>query len=309
MRLDRIVIAVDFTVDSTAAVTWIARYFAPKASLLLVHAVNIHDASPLRGEREAEIEARRETECVGATARLETTADWLNTTDVRTIVTVGDPANVVREAVRTWGAELLVVGRHGARPGLWDFLGSTVDTLLGHSDVPVLVASGMRDAPPSRVLVAAEHGISDAVGTWVRLLYDTFTPRITVFHSVSAAVPTHLLAVPSGLDGLSSGAVLFEQTQADADRWVAALAKHGIPKEAIDSEVSLGEPGSEIVAAADRLHADLIVVERPSDGGLRRALFGSVTRDVIRHARHPVLVVQHTGDEHAPDGRVATSST
>jgi nucleotide-binding universal stress UspA family protein len=47
----------------------------------------------------------------------------------------------------------------------------------------------------------------------------------------------------------------------------------------------------EIVALAEELGADLIVVRRRDRGRIRRALAGSVSDWIVRHARCPVLVV------------------
>jgi nucleotide-binding universal stress UspA family protein len=50
-------------------------------------------------------------------------------------------------------------------------------------------------------------------------------------------------------------------------------------------------PAEEIVALAEKLGAYLIVVGRRDRGRIRRALAGSVSDWVVRHARCPVLVV------------------
>ena len=51
------------------------------------------------------------------------------------------------------------------------------------------------------------------------------------------------------------------------------------------------EPAEEIVALAEELGADLIVVGSRHRGRIRRALAGSVSDWVVRHARCPVLVI------------------
>ena len=48
----------------------------------------------------------------------------------------------------------------------------------------------------------------------------------------------------------------------------------------------------EIVALAEELQADLIVIGSRGLGGVRRALMGSVSDSVVRHAHCPVLVVR-----------------
>jgi nucleotide-binding universal stress UspA family protein len=53
-----------------------------------------------------------------------------------------------------------------------------------------------------------------------------------------------------------------------------------------------GEPGEEIVSAAQDWQADLIVIGSHGRRGLTRALVGSVAEAVMRHAPCPVLVVR-----------------
>ena len=50
-------------------------------------------------------------------------------------------------------------------------------------------------------------------------------------------------------------------------------------------------PAEEIVTLAEELGADLLVVGRRDRGRIRRALAGSVSDWIVRHARCPVLVV------------------
>ena len=62
----------------------------------------------------------------------------------------------------------------------------------------------------------------------------------------------------------------------------------------IDAEAELlaGLPADEIVAYADDLDADLIVLGSRGRGALATALLGSVSRSVLHEARRPVLVVR-----------------
>jgi nucleotide-binding universal stress UspA family protein len=53
-----------------------------------------------------------------------------------------------------------------------------------------------------------------------------------------------------------------------------------------------GEPADEIVAYADAVDADLIVVGSRGHGAVTSALLGSVSREILREARRPVLVVR-----------------
>lgn len=52
------------------------------------------------------------------------------------------------------------------------------------------------------------------------------------------------------------------------------------------------DPAERIVALAEEIGADLIVIRSRGFGGMKRALLGSVSDSVVRHAHCPVLVVR-----------------
>lgn len=58
------------------------------------------------------------------------------------------------------------------------------------------------------------------------------------------------------------------------------------------SAVEFGEPAERIVAAAKRLHADLIVIAPGSRSAIGKFLLGSVAQKVLQQADQPVLVVK-----------------
>jgi nucleotide-binding universal stress UspA family protein len=57
-------------------------------------------------------------------------------------------------------------------------------------------------------------------------------------------------------------------------------------------EVSVGHPAEQIIYDADRHGADLIVVGDRGRSKLARFLLGSVSKQVVQYAGHPVLVVR-----------------
>lgn len=59
----------------------------------------------------------------------------------------------------------------------------------------------------------------------------------------------------------------------------------------VETLLRRGDAWHEICAVADELAADVIVIGTRGHGGLRRAVLGSVSDHVVRHAPCPVLTV------------------
>ncbi len=62
-----------------------------------------------------------------------------------------------------------------------------------------------------------------------------------------------------------------------------------------EAHLRMGRPDEQIVSVADEVGAGLLVVGSRGLGGLSRALMGSVSDSVVRHAHCPVLVVRKEG--------------
>jgi nucleotide-binding universal stress UspA family protein len=88
-------------------------------------------------------------------------------------------------------------------------------------------------------------------------------------------------AVPNELDEV------IDEAQATAHE---VAAKAGI---AAAAEGEIGDPVTAILAAADKHAADVIVVGSGDKSWWRRLIEGSVTKDLVRESRRPVLVVPY----------------
>jgi nucleotide-binding universal stress UspA family protein len=59
-----------------------------------------------------------------------------------------------------------------------------------------------------------------------------------------------------------------------------------------EAHLRLGRPDDQILQVGEELGVGLIVIGSRGHGGVRRALMGSVSDSVVRHAHCPVLVVR-----------------
>ena len=80
-----------------------------------------------------------------------------------------------------------------------------------------------------------------------------------------------------------------DDDRAPLEEAVEIADEHGIYARA---RLLQGQPVDEIVAYADAIDADLIVIGSRGHGALLNALLGSVSRGVLQKARRPVLVVR-----------------
>ncbi len=87
----------------------------------------------------------------------------------------------------------------------------------------------------------------------------------------------------------------LETLRTDAEEYLAAVAAEFRSRGArFKTEVRLGDPAREIVAAAQAADADMIAMTTHGRSGLRRVLFGSVAEAVLREAKIPVFLLRQT---------------
>jgi nucleotide-binding universal stress UspA family protein len=83
----------------------------------------------------------------------------------------------------------------------------------------------------------------------------------------------------------------MDQAQSFLDREVEQVKGEGV--KVADTHLVRGRPDRELVHISEEIDAGLIVMGSRGLGGVRRALMGSVSDSVVRHAHCPVLVVRH----------------
>jgi nucleotide-binding universal stress UspA family protein len=200
-------------------------------------------------------------------------------------------------------ADLIVVGSSHHGPFGRVLLGSVGERLLSGAPCAVAVASRGHAANGPRqirVVAVAFDGSPEAqVALWAAHRFAVCTGatlRAVMVLEPPAAIPGRLLKSP-GREPLVSierddAVQRLEQAARTAfDDAVLALGD-GVP---IEGDVSLsGDPAAAILDAAQR-NVDLLVLGSRAYGPLRRALLGSVSAAVVRHAPCPVLVTPRVG--------------
>ena len=293
MKIERVVVGIDFSPSSVDAASWVSRYFVPGAELVLVHVISIPEPPPIVRSKFPRRDLLIGTVREGAEKRLREISLSLSADRVWLELREGEPVECITALAEDFSAELVVAGAHGERAGLLEGIGSTADHLVRASARPVLLVTHPRLTTPRHVLVPLdkpEHA-SRAL-SWASALSQRFGARVTAMHVVTGGVASGALAALAVVSGTPPVDVATPPAVAEgSDRWLEGAVAAGVPREQASSEVAAGEPTPEILAAAKRLDTDLIVMARRGTGNLRRAVLGSVVAGVLRDASCPVLVV------------------
>jgi nucleotide-binding universal stress UspA family protein len=97
--------------------------------------------------------------------------------------------------------------------------------------------------------------------------------------------------LPGGGFGVTT-AHIHDVTDADREpleKAAKVATEHGVRAR---THLLRGDPVDEIVACADTIDADLIVIGSRGHGAILNALLGSVSHGVLHEARRPVLIVR-----------------
>ena len=88
---------------------------------------------------------------------------------------------------------------------------------------------------------------------------------------------------------------VLEQARSEAQQFLEGRAEQLRSEGAKVAEAHLrtGEPDKEIIRLSEEIGATLIVMGSRGLGAVRRALMGSVSDSVVRHAHCPVLIMRH----------------
>jgi nucleotide-binding universal stress UspA family protein len=209
-------------------------------------------------------------------------------------VAVGHPEPEILRNAEEIGADLVVVGSRGLGPLKRALMGSVSESVVRHAHCSVLVVRGQsRDGGylPGRVLLALDgsRGANRAERSAVEI--SAATGSVLDIVRVLEAEQYRPYPGPEYREGWEADLERSKrQVEAFLDERTQSLRDEGV--EVGDAHLALGDPDKEIVRFAEDLHADLIVLGSRGLGSLRRALLGSVSDSVVRHAHCPVLVVR-----------------
>lgn len=178
-------------------------------------------------------------------------------------------------------ADLIVMGTHGRSGVERTLLGSVAEAVARHAKCPVLTvrpSAGGDESALRRVLVAVEEAAPEPPQVaWAARLAQAYGSHLDLVRVVSPSL-LHPGETPAHRNGHRDLRELEERLEAT-----------GLE---VSSRVVDGEPGPALLGAAEALAPDLIVVGSHGRTGVRRAILGSVSEQVLRDAPCPVFVAR-----------------
>ncbi|MCA9471870.1 MAG: universal stress protein [Nitrospirales bacterium] len=304
----KILLGVDFSRDSKAAIRFLSTLrFPAKSELFFVHVIRAyHEFAMLHAhELEDGISVLQQKHYVRAQRHLTKLAEQFvdPALQVQTVVQEGNPGREILALLEQEQCHLAVLGTRGLSSIERFLLGSVSEWVLQEAPCSILVVrgSGRRGKRGWRVLVATD-GSSEAQAALEMLNTLQFPPasEVFVFHVVEGTdyrvVQDDFRRLAVDASGQVDLADIMETIQMRKEVEGLALvkeAKKGLfNRHGKQGHISSGHAAEEILRAARRFRADLIVMGSRGLTGLKRQFLGSVSTRVARHAECSVLVVR-----------------
>jgi nucleotide-binding universal stress UspA family protein len=293
--MTRIVVGVDGSEQSQAALRWAAREADLRdADLTVVLVWDLFNQHHVDGSKKFD-PAYDGTDAEAALQSIvERTLGAERAASVDRQAMCEVPAPGLLDAAKD--ADLLVVGARGLGGFRGLLLGSVSQQVLHHATGPVAVVRSGADASPpeggtERIVVGVDGSDpSRAALRWALTEGRLRSATVEAVHAWDVPMIYGPVGVgfPYDTQGLDRAAhELLDQIVEEVSKEVADQA--GAAAVTVERTVTPGGPATGVLDAAE--DADLIVVGRRGAGGFQRLLLGSVSDHVARHATCPVVVL------------------
>jgi len=283
MTAMQIVVALDGSTGSKTALRWALHEAEVRSATVTAvlawtyleqrHPDGTTDFQPSYGEDEAR-------ESLAAAVAEVTGAEGAPAVDVEQRVVFDLPARAIVEAAEH--ADLLVVGARGLGGFKGLLLGSVSERVLETAPCPVAVVHEPHEAPGDGPVVVGVDGSKVATHALAWAAEEARARKVPLRVVHGWHVPA-LTGFP--LEGSAMGVA-----ELSAERVLEAACEHpALDGLEVESRTAMTSPAGAVFEASEG--ASLIVVGSRGHGRFARAFLGSTSRQVVRHASCPVVVV------------------
>ena len=188
------------------------------------------------------------------------------------------------------GAGLVVVGSRGRGGIRRALMGSVSDSVVRHAHCPVLVVRDgerQRDYLPGTILLAVDGSEEASAAARMAVeLADRMDSELHVVHvgEVTPVYHPEMRGYHARYEELQEQARRLLEEQVEEIKSAGGTVSR--------AHLRMGRPAEEIVVLGEEIEAGLIASGSRGLGGMRRALMGSASDSIVRHAHCPVMVVR-----------------
>jgi nucleotide-binding universal stress UspA family protein len=185
------------------------------------------------------------------------------------------------------GVGLVAVGSRGRGRIRRALMGSVSDAVVRHAHCPVMVVRWKPVAFPAKILLSTDG--SEEANLATQIVTDLGERTGSEVHVV------HVGEIPFAHYPDRYGyRALYEEHEREARQLLEAQVEKmkAAGATVAQAHLRLGRADEEVVVLAEELGVDLIAMGGRGLSGVSRALMGSVSDSVVRHAHCPVLIVR-----------------
>ena len=187
------------------------------------------------------------------------------------------------------GAGLIAIGSRGLSPVRRLLVGSVSGFVVRHAHCPVMVVRWKPMAFPANILLASDG--SEEATLALQSAADLAQRTGSDLHLMTVAPDyPYVYDTYYNLRRAEEIERVRQEAQRVLDEQVRKAGEAGAS--VAKSHLRVGAVDEEVVVLGEEEGVDLIVVGSRGLGGVRRALMGSVSDSVVRHAHCPVLVMR-----------------
>lgn len=259
-----------------------------KARLHLVHVI---DEAMVLYEPMVEISVRRRLQ-QGAVQALEQLVSSLPSEQrahIEPHVILGKPSQALAHKAIEIGADLIIAGRQHQEPVQELFLGTTVERLLRHCTMPVLVVNGSGPQPYRQLVAATDFsrsshhalraGLALAPQARVSLVHVFEPPVLLGFLRQENVHPDSMMA--------HQRTRIEQEVREEMSHFIAEDEHHRI-----DTRIVSGEVKKAITAVVEESQAQLLVLGYHGRQGISRLLVGNLAMSFLSAPPCDVLVAR-----------------
>ncbi|MDT7041153.1 universal stress protein [Candidatus Nitronereus thalassa] len=305
----KILWSVDFSRDSKAAIRCLSGVDFPKGSEgLLLHVISKNEELRRLGhisDFAINLSQLQQKTIERVHRNLKKLADrFLPSTLSRSIlVREGNPGKEILTVLNKEHLDLAVLGTRGVTGINRFLLGSVSDWILQEAPCPVLIArgAGRKEKRGMRIVLATDGSSKTEIAVeFINQLSFPPNSEIVLFHVIEpidyTIVQDDYRTLGLGPSGLQELQKLVKEVHGRRKKSQESLLKQTkksltLRKGKVE-HIAVGYAAEEIVKAAYRFRADLVVIGSRGLTGVKRTLLGSVSSRVVRHAPCSVLVVR-----------------